>query len=819
LHALTPLLQMQKHFPVILILFSVLTSLPAVCHAQEKMDTDSLSVVKLFEVIVKGNSTQFSKEKTSSIDSEHLTREKIDLLQYQTLGATLSHLPGVQNSYFGPNSGTPTIRSMSGNRVKILSNGLEINNLSGISPNININVDSENLLSIDVYKGEAGVLFGGKAIGGAVNLQDNTIPEAQFKKQLEGYGVVEGGSNSGYRQAVTINGNLGKNLAWYIGGMNRWNGDLKIPGNTKAPIAYDKNIDDLTQSLAQVNVDAENIRNLSLYPYISQYVLDKLDDPKLGLTEDDLYTFKEYSYINGQDIRNPVNDLFIPNQDPDTPLYEKVVHGISDYAPVTKGIMPNSHSKSKSLNIGTNYSRDNLSVGIGYRYIEGFYGIPGFALTNRPTHSHDHGHNHDHGAVSSSEYAPINTASISSSILFESELQAKESYFSSFRLNYTFQYSVDRELIGEFLGNKFDSNRQAFRIEAQQKPWKFGSGMSGIDYSFLKMNGKGAQRYLPNNQSQEFGVFTLQELKFRSLLMNLGYRHDWIARKALPDPTYKPGRGLAGGNLSARYFDLNHFTAGIRWDFFKSAFLKASFNHGERAPNVNELYAGNDHFAIMIEENGDDQLNKEIANTYEYGLGLNYKGLNWSITNYHTTFNNYLYLAHTGIARSGGFLVKEWRGSDTEISGWETTLNYQRSLGNKSSLELSTFFDLVKSKNVSDDPLRKWAEGDYMPNLPTSRYSISSTFTYHKLLFHTLFERYLKQKYLGKNINPEPAMPAYSLLSARIGYPLKIFLQEIDVYVSGDNILNIEARPQNSYLKYLAPLPGRNITLGLKLTL
>jgi iron complex outermembrane receptor protein len=79
-----------------------------------------------------------------------------------------------------------------------------------------------------------------------------------------------------------------------------------------------------------------------------------------------------------------------------------------------------------------------------------------------------------------------------------------------------------------------------------------------------------------------------------------------------------------------------------------------------------------------------------------------------------------------------------------------------------------------------------------------------------------LFDRYLKQRYLGKNINPEPPMPAYSMLGARVAYTSSIKGIKMLYYLGGSNLLNIEARPQNSFLKYLAPLPGRNISIGLK---
>jgi iron complex outermembrane receptor protein len=170
-----------------------------------------------------------------------------------------------------------------------------------------------------------------------------------------------------------------------------------------------------------------------------------------------------------------------------------------------------------------------------------------------------------------------------------------------------------------------------------------------------------------------------------------------------------------------------------------------------------------------------------------------------------------MYLAHTGISRAGGFLVKEWRQSDTKITGWEAELAYKHQ-----GWELSSYFDLVKNSNTSKDPMRQWAEGDYMPNMPTSRWGAAAKASWWKMEGNLLFDHYLQQRYLGKNINPEPPMPAYSMLGARLVLKSKIKQVGMEYYMSGSNLLNVTARPQQSYLKYLAPLPGRSIGLGLK---
>ncbi len=773
-------------------------------HAQRKPSVDTLRSYTLPTVETTGFVPGHGQKK-------RLDRNQLDRIQAQTLGETLSHISGLQNASFGPNSGMPMIRSLSGSRVAVLSNGLSVNDLSGISPNLNPNVDMDNLREIELYKGAATVLFGGKAIGGAVNLKDNTIPMTRLSKKIAGQASAELGTNIGNSQSLAFNANLGKYWVGHIGAMRLRHGNLKIPGDTKAAIAYDPKIDHLTAAMAQVNVDRETIRNLTLYPYLSQFVLDNMGDPKWGLSEADLYTFEDYSFINGAKVRNPQNDKYIAGQDPNTPLYTEVVHGITDYVPVKRGVMPNSHAERSAVNAGASYIRDNFRVGLGLYALESYYGIPGFAQRNKPVHSHS--------TVWTPIYEPINIRTYSYAWQLESAFKPNIQLISEIKFSYRGELSDDRELLGRYRVNKFDSERHALRSEITNQFTRFWSGTSGFDFSFVALKGEGDRRYIPNNLSREGGIFTLQKIEFNPVALHMGYRHDWVARRTLSDPTYQRSRGMAGGQLSARDFSLNHFSGDINYSIFDIAYLQATFSHAERALGVNELYAGNDHFAILVEENGDDRLNKESSNSYELSGGIKYAGLKLSATHYRSFFKSYLYLAHTGISRSGGFLVKEWRASDTEIQGWELEGGYTYAWAAGCHLALNAFADLVKNINTSDDSMRKWAEGDYMPNLPTSRYGISALLQYKKFFGNANFDRYLEQRYLGKNINIEPPMPAYSLLSGQLGYKVNLKKYEFVYFISGNNLLNVEARPQNSILKYLAPLPGRNISIGLKLLL
>lgn len=779
-------------------------------YAQESQYRDSLKTLDLQEVNIQGSNAPSGSGKHT------ISRKQLQVVQAGTLGETLSHVPGVQNSYFGPNSGTPVIRSLSGNRVKVLSNGLSISDLAGVSPNLNLIVDMDNTLGIDVHKSDASIIFGGRAIGGAVNIKDNTVPKRKTSRALGGFVTAAGGTNSGFRQAVDLNGNTGKHWVWHFGAMNRFNKDLRIPGNTKAPIAFDPSIDPLTQTMAQVNVETQTIRNLTLYPYLSQFVIENLNNPEWALSEADIYTFQENSVIGGVVVPNPGNLLYIPGQPAGTPLSTKIVKGIHDYAPVVRGIMPNSHSKSYALNLGTSYIGDSFSAGLGYKRSYGYYGIPGFALPKLPGHTHTHDDGYTHEVGGSTGYLPINTRSASNSILLESQYRPSKNSIESIRMNYVMQWSDDSELIVDYLANMFTSTRQVARLEVDQRVSSFLKGTSGLDYASLKLIGSGEQRYLPDNSSNEYGLFTLQQITLKPVALDLGYRHDLVERRARQTPGYTPSRGLAGGKLSDRNFHLNQYSAGMQLNLVSIAFIRAAYLHAERAPDVNELYSGNNHFAIMLEENGDDKLKKETAKTGELSTGINLKGIHLQFSYYQRRFQNYMYLAHTGISRSGGFLVKEWRQADTKLTGWEAEIGYNRALGSKAKLEIASYVDLVQNINVSDDRMRDWAEGDYMPNMPTSRFGFSGGIQVKNLALNIGFDRYLQQRYLGKNINPEPPMPAYTLLNARLAYESSIRGFGVEYFTEGHNLLNTEARPQNSFLKYLAPLPGINIALGIK---
>ncbi|MDR3022751.1 TonB-dependent receptor [Chryseobacterium sp.] len=751
----------------------------------------------------------------TNYNSVNISRKKLDFIQSGTLGETLSKIPGIQNSGYGPNSGAPVIRSLSGNRVKILENGTAVNDLSGISPDFNTDIEMNSVQNITVYKSSASVLYGGKAIGGAIDIETDYIARQLPDKKINAKGLLEGGSNSGQKQAFAAKGVIAKNWVWTVGGSNHKQDIVRIPGKSKDSRCYDPNLmgfNSILQSLCQVDVDSRRVLNKSLFPYISQFAKDHMIDYELS--EDDLYTFSStyYNPADGKNYPNPKNDLYVPGQDPSKDRYKSEVNGIRDYVETKDGVIPNSHSESNSFYVGTSYIGKSFYAGGAYQNSYSYFGVPGYAIAKIPKHTHGK-------PQQKIEYLPINIRSLSHKAMLETAYRFTNFPISGIKLNYMGVFSKNTELLDNFRANQFAVNQHNGRLEITQQKLKFLTGTTGLEVQYRDMEGTGSQRYLPNNISREIGIFTMQHLDFNTIQMDLGYRNEHVQRRAEADDKYVRSRGLSGGKLSDRDFTLHQFQSSAQWNIFKKAYLKVQYNHSERAPEVNELYAGNNHFAILTEENGDDRLDKETVNTVELGGGLNLKNLRISANWYHTSYKNYIYLAHTGLSREV-FLVKEWRSDDTEINGIEAEAAYKADLGKIGKWEIGGYYDLVRNISVADSSIRKWSDGDYMPNMPTSRFGFNLEGTLQNFSLNISLDHYLKQKYLGKNINPELPMPAFSLLNVRLAYKdSSLGTGDLEYYLIGNNLLNTEARLQNSQLKFLSPLPGINISAGVKITI
>ena len=85
------------------------------------------------------------------------------LKRRSSLGETVTDLPGVSSTGFGPNASRPVIRGLDGDRVRILQNGAGMFDASAASPDHSVSLDPLAIDRIEVVRGPAALLYGGNA--------------------------------------------------------------------------------------------------------------------------------------------------------------------------------------------------------------------------------------------------------------------------------------------------------------------------------------------------------------------------------------------------------------------------------------------------------------------------------------------------------------------------------------------------------------------------------------------------------------------------------------------------------------------------------
>ncbi len=106
-----------------------------------------------------------------------LSDEDLGKRQSQTIGETLSDIPGVTTNRFSPLASRPIIRGLGGSRVLMLENGIGSLDVSTISADHAVTIDPLQAEQIEIFRGPSTLLYGSEASGGLVNVVTNRIPE------------------------------------------------------------------------------------------------------------------------------------------------------------------------------------------------------------------------------------------------------------------------------------------------------------------------------------------------------------------------------------------------------------------------------------------------------------------------------------------------------------------------------------------------------------------------------------------------------------------------------------------------------------------
>lgn len=668
-----------------------------------------------------------------------LSGETLRRQQAATLGDTLEKLPGVQSNFHGNVASTPIIRGLSGPRVLITQNGLDVSDVSRVGPDHAVASEASTAKQIEVLRGPATLFFGSGAIGGVVNVVDQRVPTST---ETRGEFVLETQTVNDQKLG-TFNVTTGvDNMAFYADGFYRDSNDYETP------------------------------------------VAPDIDDP--------------------------------------------------DGAHVVE----NSNEESNGFTLGTSYLFDQGYVGVAVERFEREYGVPG----------------HSHGG-DTSVFADLEQTKYQ--LLGEYNFTNDFLQSVHFRAGYTDYEHAEVE--GGLVGTTFSNETEELRVELLHKPMAGWRGGISLHYKGSDVFAQGEEAFTPPSEMEMFAVALMEERHFGDFLVQLGARAESVTLDAssvlLPEldahehddehdhDEHAHDEHEHEGSEFVRQFAVDQeftpisLSAGVVYTINESYNVGVSLSRSERAPSASELLSFGPHIGTRtyeigalfdLSEEGEFVLSQtaidlETANNIDLTFRKTQGDVGFVFNAFYNQVDNYYFQEETGLfAESGHDHAHDEEGHDEEehsedehsdelpvylfgsadaiLHGFELQVAWQTT----DNLKLDFFADYVKAR---------LKDGGALPRTSPMRVGSHVAYTLDNFRADLDITYFAKQDDISTF---ETETDGYTLVDASITYDIPLGDIDLSVYLSGENLTDEEARVHTSFLKDIAPRPGRNFAFGVR---
>ena len=622
-----------------------------------------------------------------------LTGEELVLRRGSSLGDTLSGLPGVSSSYFGPNANRPTIRGLEGERVRVLSNAGASLDASTLSFDHAVPIDPLLVERVEVLRGPGALLYGGSAVGGVVNAIDNRIP----KVRLDGVsGAAEGRIGGADRERG--------GAAWVEAGNGRW----------------------------AVHADAFGRRT---------------------------------------------SDLAVPR-------YTPIADGVA-LAPSRR--VRNSDARTDGGALGSALTFEAGHLGIAADTYGSDYGTvvdPDVRIRMRREHVAISGERRELGGA-----------------LRAVRLQIDDT-----------RYRHDEIEAGGAVGTTFRSSGTQARVEADHAPIGPFRGVLGAQFENIDFAALGDEAFVPSTRTRRTAVFVLEETGWPLGTLTAGARLEQARVASAGDSD--PGSPRFGAP-DERRFGLRSASLGNVYKLSPEWSLAATYSFSERAPTSFELYANGLHAATGAVERGDRDLAKERGQNLDVALAWKSGSNTWRIGAFRARFSRFISLEATGasVVAPGGVSSEThpeyvFRSVRARLDGIEVD-GRRRLVERAWTLDVSGKLDYTRATNVDS--------GEPLPRVAPLRARLGVDAGTGPWSGGAEIELAARQDRVPSTDTPTAG---YALLNVAMTRRLALGPVDSFWYLKLTNLGDKLAYHASSVatVRGLAPLPGRGVKLGLRLS-
>ncbi|HSG87812.1 MAG TPA: TonB-dependent receptor [Pseudomonadales bacterium] len=457
-----------------------------------------------------------------------------------------------------------------------------------------------------------------------------------------------------------------------------------------------------------------------------------------------------------------------------------------------RGSLPNSDLDTEVLSAGFAWFGERVQIGAAVSRYQNEYGLPG-------GHPHEEAHEEEHEAEEEEEEGDVRIELDQTRYDLQIGVAEPLPGFDALRLRGAFNdyRHVEIEGSGE-VGTLFENESVEARLELLNAPIAGFTGAVGLQVEDRDFRATGEEAFVVPVQRDAQALFVYQQRQFVvggvDLGLDLGLRGERVA--------YDPDAGRDTD------FDAFSFALGGVWALTDDISLALQTDIARRAPELEELYANGPHLATRTFEIGRADLDEEQALNATLTLDASFEWFETVVSVYRTDFSDFIHLRDTGLEEEG-LPVRVWTQGDARVSGAEAEL-IVHVLESATTVDLRVVGDLVRAR-LENPPAGEDAD---LPRIPAGRLGLGLEFTRGSLAGEIGVTRVFRQTDTAAF---ETATDAYTMVDVFLGWHLNTGRGHVELFLQGDNLLDVEARAHTSFLKDFAPLPGRSLQAGVRL--
>lgn len=327
-------------------------------------------------------------------------------------------------------------------------------------------------------------------------------------------------------------------------------------------------------------------------------------------------------------------------------------------------------------------------------------------------------------------------------------------------------------------------------VQAKRGNWQ---GAVGGQFVLRTLNVIGAEKFLPKNDSQQYGVFTLQSFDLGPFKGEAGARYEHSIVQAAADADL-------GNPALTRSFDAFSGSLGASYAIAGGVRIGLNASHSERGPSAEELFANGPHAGTQAFEIGNPDFVKETSNGLEGTLRASGDGYSFGASVYYNWFNNYIYDVRTGEVRDD-LPVFQSAQANARYYGAEIEASARIARIGDTTVNVDGLGDYVHATIVNQGPV---------PRIPPLR--VLGGIEAQSERFNARFEveHIFKQDRLAAFETPTNG---FTLVNASLSVNPFGRDNPTSLTLSANNLFNVEARRHASFLKDFAPLAGRDLRI------